>query len=134
MKLFKIIALACGAILIIAVGYAIYSFRSQLLDHETAEYKSRIEYIWQGNMPYQPSALEKARLDASKNFIIKLLQRNNLPSNKPYLVSFPLATQTLRSAIIIAPGGAYMLRAEKHEGVEIAHWLNSIGVAAFVLN
>jgi acetyl esterase/lipase len=36
-------------------------------------------------------------------------------------------------AVIIAPGGAYMMLASSYEGVEEAYWLNSLGATAFVL-
>jgi acetyl esterase/lipase len=37
------------------------------------------------------------------------------------------------TAVIVCPGGAYSVLAIGHEGSQIAHWLNSIGVSAFVL-
>ena len=37
------------------------------------------------------------------------------------------------SAMIVAPGGAYSLLAIDREGNDIAKWLNSIGISAFVL-
>ena len=36
-------------------------------------------------------------------------------------------------AVVVCPGGSYQLLAWQHEGVELAEWLNSIGVSAFVL-
>ncbi len=38
-----------------------------------------------------------------------------------------------RTAVIICPGGGYSLLAIKHEGSQIAAWLNKLGVTAFVL-
>jgi acetyl esterase/lipase len=37
------------------------------------------------------------------------------------------------SAVVVCPGGGYQMLAIDHEGKQIAEWLNSIGVAAFVL-
>ncbi|HEX2912458.1 MAG TPA: alpha/beta hydrolase [Chloroflexia bacterium] len=51
------------------------------------------------------------------------------PSLTPYL----LDEAGPHPAIMVIPGGGYMRRAD-HEGEPIARWLNSIGVAAFVLN
>jgi acetyl esterase/lipase len=51
----------------------------------------------------------------------------------PNIVSYLLPSPKPRPAVIIAPGGAYMIRA-RHEGVPIAKWLNSVGISAFVLN
>jgi acetyl esterase/lipase len=38
-----------------------------------------------------------------------------------------------RTALIVAPGGAYLFLADNHEGRQVANWLNSLGVTAFVL-
>ncbi|MEG3150633.1 alpha/beta hydrolase [Sphingomonas sp. ZT3P38] len=37
------------------------------------------------------------------------------------------------TAVIIAPGGGFHMLSIENEGVAVAHWLNSIGVTAFVL-
>jgi acetyl esterase/lipase len=37
------------------------------------------------------------------------------------------------TAVIVAPGGSYALLAINHEGRQVANWLNSLGVTAFVL-
>jgi acetyl esterase/lipase len=50
-----------------------------------------------------------------------------VPTITPYLV--PNAD----SAVVVAPGGGYNVLATVNEGVDIATWLNSIGVSAFVL-
>ena len=36
-------------------------------------------------------------------------------------------------AVIVAPGGGYVMLAANHEGRQVANWFNSMGVAAFVL-
>ena len=38
------------------------------------------------------------------------------------------------AGMIICPGGAYKLLMTSYEGADIAHWLNSFGVAGFVLS
>ena len=50
------------------------------------------------------------------------------PSITPYLAKSPNGT-----GVIVCPGGAYMHLAMDHEGVQIARWLNSLGISAFVL-
>ena len=52
------------------------------------------------------------------------------PSIEVYL---PDASKANRTALLIAPGGAYRHLAIDKEGYEVARWLNSMGVAAFVL-
>ncbi|MDR1817344.1 MAG: alpha/beta hydrolase fold domain-containing protein [Puniceicoccales bacterium] len=44
----------------------------------------------------------------------------------------PAATNT-GTAVIVCPGGGYSGLAYAHEGLEVAKWLNSIGVNAFIL-
>ena len=51
----------------------------------------------------------------------------SIPTLRPYLVP------SAKSAMIIAPGGGYGFLAIDREGSDIADWLNSIGVNAFVL-
>jgi acetyl esterase/lipase len=48
-------------------------------------------------------------------------------------VYLPPAEKATGTAVIICPGGGYAVLAMVHEGKEIAEWLNSLGVAAFVL-
>ncbi len=50
------------------------------------------------------------------------------PSITPYLAKSPNGT-----AVIVCPGGGYAHLAMDHEGVQIARWLNSLGISAFVL-
>lgn len=37
------------------------------------------------------------------------------------------------AAVVICPGGAYAMLALDHEGRQVAKWLNSVGVSAFIL-
>ena len=50
------------------------------------------------------------------------------PSLTPYLAKSPNGT-----AVIVCPGGGYQNLAMDHEGVQVAKWLNSLGISAFVL-
>ena len=52
------------------------------------------------------------------------------PTLTLYSVVNPGATGT---AVIVAPGGSYTHLAMNHEGRQVANWLNSLGVTAFVL-
>ena len=45
----------------------------------------------------------------------------------------PASTPPGMSAVIICPGGAYQYLAMNHEGRQVANYLNSLGVMAFVL-
>lgn len=50
---------------------------------------------------------------------------------EPCLLPYPV--EGAKSAVIVLPGGAYVGRAEDHEGVQIANKLNESGISAFVL-
>jgi len=52
------------------------------------------------------------------------------PSLTVYLAPEKSAIQT---AVIVCPGGGYGFLAKDHEGDQIARWLNSLGIPAFVL-
>ncbi len=52
------------------------------------------------------------------------------PELTPYLVEKGKATG---ASVVVCPGGGYQNLAMDHEGVQIARWLNSLGVHAFVL-
>jgi acetyl esterase/lipase len=58
----------------------------------------------------------------------------NEDADRPTLTLFPVPEQrSTGAAVVVCPGGGYRMLAMDYEGVHIARWLNSIGVAAFVL-
>ena len=58
----------------------------------------------------------------------------NEDSDKPSLTIFlPVKNQATGTGIVVCPGGAYVNLAANHEGRQVANWLNSLGIAAFVL-
>lgn len=55
-------------------------------------------------------------------------------ADKPSLTAYlPPAARATGTAVVVCPGGGYTHLAMDHEGDQIARWLNSFGVAAFVL-
>ena len=52
------------------------------------------------------------------------------PTLTPYL---PDKSKAAGTGVIVAPGGACVALAIKHEGTDVAAWLNERGIAAFVL-
>jgi acetyl esterase/lipase len=48
-------------------------------------------------------------------------------------VFLPEPTKATGTAVIICPGGGFRFLSFTHEGTDLAQWLNSVGVAAFVL-
>ena len=60
--------------------------------------------------------------------------KGNRPADKPTLTVFlPDAAKANGAAVVICPGGGYGGLALGHEGHDIAVWLNSFGVAGFIL-
>jgi acetyl esterase/lipase len=56
------------------------------------------------------------------------------PADEPVLfVWTPTETPRVPTGIIVVPGGGYGHLAMDHEGKQIAEWLNSLGITAFVL-
>jgi acetyl esterase/lipase len=53
---------------------------------------------------------------------------------QPTLTVFlPDPAITTGESVVVCPGGAWIFLSVEHEGTEVAHWLNSKGVAAFML-
>jgi acetyl esterase/lipase len=56
------------------------------------------------------------------------------PNDKPTLtIWLPPAEKAVGTGVVVCPGGGYGGLAKTHEGVDVARWLNTLGVAAFVL-
>ena len=57
----------------------------------------------------------------------------NEDADKPSLTFYLPAGRNTGSAVVVCPGGGYRALAMDHEGKQIAEWLNSLGISAFVL-
>lgn len=56
------------------------------------------------------------------------------PADKPGVWIYPAAKDhNSGTAVVVCPGGGYGIHAVDHEGTQVARWLNSIGVSAYVL-
>jgi acetyl esterase/lipase len=78
-----------------------------------------------------PEGVPGLRADASAEKV-----ENERVSNvhRPTLTVYPApADKANGTAVIIAPGGGYVRLAIGHEGHDVARWLNTLGVTAFVL-
>ncbi len=61
--------------------------------------------------------------------------KGNAPADKPTLIVYlPPPEKANGCAVVICPGGGYGFLAMDHEGHQIAEWLNSFGVAGFILD
>ncbi len=58
----------------------------------------------------------------------------NEEADRPTLsIYLPEGTEAAATGVVVCPGGGYRTLAMDHEGDQVARWLNSLGVAAFVL-
>lgn len=80
--------------------------------------------LWPGSPPGdQPLAVEETYADGR-------VENVRIPTLTVFL---PPPERATGAGVVICPGGGYWLLAIDHEGYEVARWLNSLGVAAFVL-
>lgn len=91
--------------------------------------------IWPKAAPNErsgfPSGVENGHCLGSGEFETSCIDRGLADVAIPTLTPFLVPNSD--SAVIVAPGGAYVALAINREGTDIATWLNSIGVSAFVL-
>jgi len=60
--------------------------------------------------------------------------KGNEPTDIPTITPFPAGKETAsRAAVVVFPGGGYSHLSEIKEGSDVARWLNSLGITAFVL-
>lgn len=85
--------------------------------------------LWNGKIPGAKHSNQfKQGVDTIAGWVEKYSIVN------PCLYVYPAPEEKATgAAVIICPGGAYWGLAIKHEGEQVAKWLNSLGVTAFVL-
>ncbi len=86
--------------------------------------------IWKGKIPDSIENKNYKEEDLSNAEGIYQIRRVKVPTLSIFLRPKENSDGT---AVVICPGGGYMHLAFTKEGIEVAKWLNSIGVAAFVL-
>lgn len=103
------------AILLLFVAQ-VFAIRSVAQQHPPFDTEPITERLWPGQAP-----------GAAGN------TPDDVPSVtwfRPFIADPSKATRT---AVIVAPGGAYISLADNHEGRQVANWLNAMGITAFVL-
>ncbi len=100
-----------------------------LIASATISGQSKVIDLWNGKVP---GAIHndkfKQVIDTTAGWV------NNHSIINPYLDVYPASKEKSNgTAVVICPGGAYIGMAVKHEGSQVAKWLNSLGVTAFVL-
>lgn len=92
--------------------------------------QTRVINLWNGQAPgaiHKPDY--KQTIDSADNWIKMRLVTD------PTLIMYAAPEEkAIGTAVIICPGGGYWGIAIAHEGADVARWLNSLGVTAFVLN
>jgi endo-1,4-beta-xylanase len=108
---------SCFAVLLLCLSFAIASGQEASIK------------LWPKGAPGHEGTVsaERVRLTPEGEHIISNVQE---PSITPYLPQPDVATG---AAVLIAPGGGHSEIWIDHEGYNVAEWLSSHGVAAFVL-
>jgi acetyl esterase/lipase len=83
--------------------------------------------LWKGNPPNYRETGEVTVYDTSDIVRIRKVQKPDLA------VFLPSRKNATGEAVVVCPGGGYVSLSYDWEGSDIARWLNSHGIAAFVL-
>jgi len=89
--------------------------------------QNKILPLWEGDPPNYRETGEVTIWDTSDIVRVRLVQQPDIA------VFLPSRKNTTGEAVVICPGGGYHILAYDWEGSDIARWLNSHGIAAFVL-
>ncbi|MGI9240172.1 MAG: alpha/beta hydrolase [Verrucomicrobiales bacterium] len=84
--------------------------------------------LWPGNAPGAKTPAGPDETEERDGIL--LVGKINTPTVRTYL---PAPEKATGAAVVVLPGGGYSIVAMRHEGFEVARWLNSIGVAAIVV-
>lgn len=95
-----------------------------------ASAQQRVINIWNEKIPGAIEDTSYKEVDLSNADGIYQIRKVTTPTLTAFFAAKVNANGT---AVIVCPGGGYSHLAFKKEGVNVAEWLNSIGVAAFVL-
>lgn len=89
--------------------------------------QSKLINLWDGEAPGAIANTNyKQQVDSANSWMSFI--------SKPMLDMYPAPAETANgTAVIICPGGGYSGLAIAHEGKEVAKWLNTLGVTAFML-
>jgi len=89
--------------------------------------QNQILPIWQGDPPNYRETGEVTIWDTADIVRVRNVQKPDIA------VFLPSKKNATGEAVLICPGGGYEILAYDWEGSDIARWLNSRGIAAFVL-
>ncbi len=89
--------------------------------------------VWPGKAPGETKEIGPEEFRPPRPNEKQDVQRLQNVSRPTLTVFQPPAERRSGAAVLIAPGGGYNILAWDLEGTEVAEWLNSLGVTAFVL-
>ena len=81
-------------------------------------------------IPNSKAVADREKDDSSGNPVHHSLSYVSHPTLTVYL---PPAGKGNGTAVVVCPGGGYVHLAFTHEGTDVAKWLNSLGITAFLL-
>ena len=89
--------------------------------------QNQILPLWEGDPPNYQETGEVTIWDTSDIVVVRNVQKPDIA------VFLPSKKNSTGEAVVICPGGGYGVLAYDWEGSDIARWLNSQGIASFVL-
>ncbi|QDV09771.1 Acetylxylan esterase precursor [Planctomycetes bacterium Poly30] len=91
--------------------------------------------LWPGAAPSEPEDFEGPSDPAAKTAQVGSGGISRIQFvDEPTLTLYPARGETANGAcVVVLPGGGYNILAWIHEGVEVAQWLNTLGVTAVVV-
>lgn len=88
--------------------------------------------VWPGQAPGETGKIGEEGFEPDKPGSKPVKRLGKV--SKPTLTVFkPAKDKDTGAAVVICPGGGYSILAWDLEGLEVAHWLNSVGVTGIVL-
>lgn len=88
--------------------------------------------LWSGGAPGSENMTDRKEVVTQPAKPGDSLKVSNI-HNPSLIVFFPPKEKATGAAMIVAPGGGHRFLSIDTEGTNVAEWLNSVGVAAFVL-
>jgi len=89
--------------------------------------QNQIMPLWEGDPPNFRETGEQTIFDTADIVVVRNVQKPDIA------VYLPSKNNATGEAVVVCPGGGYGILAYDWEGSDIARWLNSKGIAAFVL-
>jgi len=91
--------------------------------------QSKVIDLWNGKVP---GAIYNEKFKQNVDTAAGWVDKHSVVN--PSLTMYPAPEAKANgTAVVICPGGAYWGMAVKHEGSQVAKWLNGLGITAFVL-